>query len=63
MNLHGFTKQEYEIIKKLLLVAKQVTVTICTDDLNLDTSMDSDLFFTNKKTADKILYIARSNNV
>lgn len=59
----GFTKQEYEIIKKLLLVAKQVTVTICTDNLNLDTSMDSDLFFTNKKTADKILYIARSNNV
>lgn len=63
MNLHGFTKQEYEIIKKLLLVAKQVTVTICTDDLNLETSMDSDLFFTNKKTADKILYIARSNSV
>lgn len=63
MSLHGFTKQEYEIIKKLLLVAKQVTVTICTDNLNLETSMDSDLFFTNKKTADKILYIARSNNI
>lgn len=30
----GFTSQEYEIIKKLIEIAKQVTITICTDELH-----------------------------
>ena len=63
MNLHGFTKQEYDIIKQLLLVAKKVNVTICTDNLDLGTNQDSDIFYSNKKTADKLLYIARSMGI
>lgn len=59
----GFTKQEYKIIEKLLKVAKEVNVTITTNDLDLNTNMETDLFYESKKTADKLLYIARSNDI
>lgn len=59
----GFTKQEYSIIKKLLKKAKRVTVTITTDNLDYYTNPDVDIFYSNKKTADKLIYIAKSNNI
>lgn len=60
---NGFTKQEYKIIEKLLKVAKEVNVTITTDNLDLNTNIEKDLFYESKKTADKLLYIARSNEI
>lgn len=59
----GFTKQEYKIIEKLLKVATEVNITITTDNLDLNTNMETDLFYESKKTADKLLYIARSNEI
>lgn len=59
----GFTFQEYRIIEKLLKVAKQISITVCTDNLDLYTNQDTDLFYSNKNTADKLLYIARNNNI
>ena len=60
----GFTKQEYEIIKILLKQAKQVNICITTDNLDLEgKNYDNDLFYSNKITADKLLFIARSNNI
>ena len=59
----GFTKQEYKIIEKLLKVAKEVNITITTDNLDLNTNIEKDLFYESKKTADKLLYIARSNYI
>ena len=59
----GFTPQEYNIIRELAKKAKQVSVTICTDNLDLNTNPDIDIFYSNKKTADKLLYIAKSANV
>lgn len=60
----GFTKQEYEIIKILLNKAKEVNITITTNDLDMGkTNQDTDLFYSNKQTADKILFIARTNNI
>ena len=59
----GFTKQEYSIIEKLLKKAKKVTVTITTDDLDYYTNPDIDVFYSNKKTADKLIYLAKSNNI
>ena len=59
----GFTKQEYKIIEKLLKVAKEVNVTITTDNLDLNTNIEKDLFYESKKTADKLLYIARNNEI
>lgn len=59
----GYTKQEYKIIEKLLKVAKKVTITVTTDNLDLFTNQDTDIFYSNKQTADKLLYIARNNNI
>jgi len=59
----GFTKQEYKIIEKLIKVAKQMNITITTNDLDMGTNPDTDIFYYNKQTADKLLYIARNNDV
>ena len=59
----GYTKQEYTLIEKLLKVAKEVTVTVTTDNLDLGTNPDVDMFFSNKQTADKLLYLARKNEI
>lgn len=51
----GFTSQEYEVIKKLVDQAKQVSVTVCTDNLELDTNPDKDIYYSNKITLKKLL--------
>ena len=58
----GFTKQEYKIIEKLLKTAKQISITITTDNLDMQTYMES-LFYSNKQTADKLLYLAKKNEI
>lgn len=57
----GFTKQEYKIIEQLVRVAKQVNITITTDNLDRQAEMEKDLFYSSKQTADKLLYLARKN--
>ena len=59
----GFTFQEYEIIKKLIKVAKKVTITICIDKLHEVKSQDIDVFYSNQKTVKKLLQIAKENDV
>ena len=46
----GFTLQEYKIIQKLINQAKQVNVTVCTDNLELNTNPDKDIYYSNKTT-------------
>ena len=58
----GFTKQEYEVIKEFVKLAKQVNITICTDDLNINTNPDIDIFYSNKDTIAKIWNLANENN-
>ena len=59
----GFTSQEYEIIKKLIQIAKQVTITICTNELENKRNADTDIFYSNQMTIDKILEIAQKSEV
>ena len=59
----GFTKQEYEIIRKLLKTSKSVSVTVCADDLELNKLPDTDIFYSNKVTAKKILDLAKDENI
>ncbi len=59
----GFTPQEYNIIKALARKAKQISVTVCTDDLDMQTNPDTDIFYSNKKTASKLLYMAKTENI
>ena len=56
----GFTSQEYEIIKKLIKIAKQVTITVCTDDLQ---EVSNSIFYANQITVEKLLNIAKECNV
>ncbi len=58
----GFTKQEYEVIEKFIKLAKQVNITICTDNLNLNTNPDQDIYYTSKETIDKLWKLANKNN-
>ena len=51
----GYTKQELEIIKKLLNISKNVTITFCIDNLELNSNPDTDIFYPNKITLNKIL--------
>ena len=59
----GFTSQEYEIIRKLLRLAKEVTVTICANDLNPNTMPETDIYYTNKVTISKIINLAEEENI
>jgi ATP-dependent helicase/nuclease subunit B len=58
----GFTKQEYEIIRKLLHKASQVNVTICTDSIEESNDMN-DIFYSNKQTANKLMSIAKEEKI
>ena len=55
----GFTSQEYEVIKKLIKIAKQVTITICTDELHDVKKPDTDIFYSNQITVNKLLEVAK----
>ena len=53
----GFTKQELMIIKKLLKLAKKITITVCTNDLEFNTNPDIDIFYPNKKSIKKVIQL------
>ena len=59
----GFTYQEYEILKKFIKLAKQVTITVCTDSLDLSSNPDTDIFYSNKITVSKILNLVKEENL
>lgn len=59
----GFTLQEYEIIRKLMKQSKSITVTICADNLDLNTNQEQDLFYANKQTAKRLMKIAKEENI
>ena len=59
----GFTKQEYAIIAKLLNMANKVTLTVTSDSLYKDKDPSNDIFYSNKETIEKILKIAKEENV
>lgn len=57
----GFTTQEYEIIKELIKIAKQVNITICIDNLNPAIEPDTDIYYSNKITLYKLIDIVNNN--
>ena len=59
----GFTLQEYEVIKQFAKLAKQVNITITTDDLQLNTNPDTDIFYSNKITISKIWNLINENEI
>lgn len=59
----GFTKQEYTIIEKLMKVASKITIAVCADELEEGDSPDVDVFYSNKQTINRILRLAKDNDV
>ncbi|MDO5557706.1 MAG: helicase-exonuclease AddAB subunit AddB [Clostridia bacterium] len=59
----GFTKQEYEVIKKLLIRAKRVVVTACLDDIRVQREPEIDVFYTCKQTVDRLKNLANQMNI
>lgn len=59
----GFTTQEYEVIAKLLKVAKQVVITICSDEDRESLNPDTDIFYSNKMTIAKLYDLAKENDI
>jgi len=58
----GFTKQEYEIIRKLLRITKDVTIAICADDETMY-AQEADVFYANKKTMYSLMKIAEEEEI
>lgn len=56
----GFTTQEYMLIQSLLKIAKEVNVTICTDSIEEPNLPETDIFYSNKVTAKKLIECAKN---
>lgn len=60
----GFTPQEYSIIGELIERADSVTVTLCSDSLDMDNpDLSADLFASGKRMAARLLKMARERGV
>ncbi len=59
----GFTAQEYSIIQELINKAKEVNVTICTDSLEINNNIETDIFAPSKKVAKKIVELAKESDI
>jgi len=58
----GFTSQEFGVFEELLKVCREMTVTVCMDDLNKQNTLENDIFYFNKKFARKLLEIAEDQS-
>ena len=56
----GFTEQEYLIIKKIIKIADNVSMTFCTDNFELNNN-NIDIFYPNKITYKKIINLLEKN--
>ena len=58
----GYTAQEYEVIKQFIKYAKQVNITLCIDNLEMQTNPDIDVFYSNKQTLKRLIRIINENH-
>ena len=60
----GFTPQEYKIIEELMKISKEINICLCLDNLEIKEELkESDIFYSNKITASKLINLAEANNV
>ncbi|MBQ7654212.1 MAG: hypothetical protein IJS17_03990, partial [Clostridia bacterium] len=59
----GYTEQEYKIIEKMLVQAKDVYVCVCTDKLYADSHDRLGVFAPSYKTVRKLMAAAKKNNI
>lgn len=59
----GFTPQEYRVFEKLICKAESITVGIPLDNLKQNSSKENDIFYFNKIYANKLIEIAKKQNI
>ncbi len=59
----GFTFPEYQVIKELAKVTKEINITICTDKLEIPEKPDTDIFYSSKITINKLVQILEKENI
>ena len=59
----GFTYPEYQVIKELAKVTKEINITICTDKLEISENPDTDIFYSSKITINKLMQILEKENI
>lgn len=59
----GFTPQEYNIFEKLIKKSAEITVGISSDSLENGISKENDIYYFNKKYANKLIEIAKKSGV
>ena len=59
----GFTRQEYKVIKELLKKAKEIDITICSDEINIQKQPEEDIFYQNKMVIQELIKCAQEVNV
>lgn len=59
----GFTEQEYMIIEEILKKAKEVSIAICTNNLEEAKNPENDIFYSNKQVVRKLIDHAKQANV
>ncbi|AZV55698.1 helicase-exonuclease AddAB subunit AddB [Clostridium sp. AWRP] len=61
---YSFTPQEYKVLEKIMCKSYRTNITLCTDILSENSSLESmDLFLPTQITEKKILEIAKNNNI
>ncbi len=59
----GFTYPEYQVIKELAKVTKEINITICIDKLEISENPDTDIFYSSKITINKLMQILEKENI
>ena len=59
----GFTEQEYLIIKKLIKIADEISISCTIDNLDFNTDPNIDIFYQNKITLKKIIDLAENKGI
>ena len=59
----GFTYPEYQVIKAIAKVAKEINITICTDNIKIIENPDIDIFYSNKVTINRLIKILKEDNI
>ncbi|MBQ3150157.1 MAG: exodeoxyribonuclease V subunit gamma [Clostridia bacterium] len=62
-SFNGFTVQEYEVISKILVWAKDVYINLCTDSVTAEMGEDFSVFAYVRNTASKLIKTANRYNV
>ena len=59
-DFQGFTTQEYRIFEKLFEKVYEIYFTVCSDELEKDSTKETDIFYFNKKFAKKLIELAEN---